>query len=185
MDCSTPSAMPSSLRSRLGELAFAFASEIVDAIRSSSLQELLAQSSGATGVGRTAGHSPRSAASGRRGRLARRSESDIEGVSDRIATLLRKHRGGLRAEQIRQELGLPASELSRPLKQGLSSGRFSKTGRKRATVYFLKNDAGGKGGGVSKIAKRRTATRRKRAAEKPVERKDKETAASSDGVGAS
>jgi hypothetical protein len=174
--------MPSSLRSRLGELAFEFASEIVEAIRSSSLQELLAQSSGAAGVGRKAGHSVRS---GRRGRLVRRSESDIEEVSDRIATLLRKHRGGLRAGQIRHELGLPASELSRPLKQGLSSGRFSKTGRKRATVYFLKNDAGAKGGGVSKIAKRRTAVRRKRAAQKPVERKDKETPASSDGVGAS
>ena len=71
---------------------------------------------------------------------------------DRIHDLLQKSSGGLRAEQIREALGVEAKELPRPLADGLSSGRFTKTGQKRATTYFA--GSGGGGGAKSGGAKR-------------------------------
>jgi len=135
--------MPTSLRSRLDDLASSFASEVLVAIRASSLEELL---------GATPGHSRRSpaaatrisrAAGGRASRLARRSATDISNVVGRIAVLLGQHPKGLRAEQIRRELGLLAKEMPRPLKEALGTGRLGKSGQKRATTYFLKS--GGRG----------------------------------------
>jgi hypothetical protein len=63
---------------------------------------------------------------------------DIAGVIDRIVGLLRQSAGGLRAEQIRQKLGLLAKELPRPLKDALASGQLGKSGQKRATTYVYK-----------------------------------------------
>ena len=65
-----------------------------------------------------------------------------------IVGLLSDNPAGLRAEQIRQKLGLQAKELPRPLKEGLEGGRLSKVGRKRATTYFA-------GAGSSGASKRR------------------------------
>jgi hypothetical protein len=84
--------------------------------------------------------------------LPRRSANDIAQVVERIVALLRQSSKGLRAEQIRQKLGLQAKELPRPLKEALDSGRLSKSGQKRATTYFLKGS-----GGASKPTGRATA----------------------------
>jgi len=66
----------------------------------------------------------------------RRSRSDIGDAVDAIVALLRRHPEGLRAEQIRAELGLASKELPRPIAEGLLTRRLRKTGRKRATTYF-------------------------------------------------
>lgn len=144
--------MPTSLRNRLNELASTFAASVLAAIRGASLEELLAESSSASG-GRggaraaSRASSPAAAAPKRRGgRLPRRSAGDIEGVIDRIVGLLKESPEGLRAEQIREQLGLQAKELPRPLKEALDSGRLSKSGQKRATTYFAKGSGGGKAG---------------------------------------
>ncbi|MBX3234317.1 MAG: hypothetical protein KIT84_21630 [Labilithrix sp.] len=84
---------------------------------------------------------------GRPGRLGRRSMADISKVIDDIAALLQKHPGGLRAEEIRRELGVQSKELPRPLADGLAAGRFSKQGQKRATTYF---PGGAKSAGATK-----------------------------------
>jgi len=42
---------------------------------------------------------------------------------------------GLRAEQIRQKLGLAANEMPRVLKQGLSTKTIKAKGQKRSTTY--------------------------------------------------
>jgi len=141
--------MPNSLRDRLSELASSFASNVLDAIRAVSLDELLAESSGP--VRRSAATTPvRSAAGGgaarRRGRLPRRSVRDIAKVVERIVVLLKRHPSGLRAEQIRDELGLEAKELPRPLKEGLDGGSLQKSGQKRATTYFAKTASSAKAG---------------------------------------
>jgi hypothetical protein len=140
--------MPPSLRSNLDELASSFANDVLHAIRSASIEELLAESMG--GGRRVAARteaavsSPATsrapAAGGRRraGRLARRSAGDIAGVVDRIVGLLRASPKGLRAEQIRQKLGFQSKELPRPLKEAVDTGRLGKSGRKRATTYFVK-----------------------------------------------
>ena len=136
--------MPLSLRNRLNELAASFSAGVLDAIRGASLEELLSESPGgkARAVARTPVRSvasaPAAEAPSRRrpGRLPRRSAGDISQAVDKIVALLGDNPAGLRAEQIRQKLGLQAKELPRPLKEGLDGGRLSKVGRKRATTYF-------------------------------------------------
>jgi hypothetical protein len=133
----------SSLRQKLSDLASTFADSVLDAIRTASIDELTGQASG--------GHRPAARATapngasvaaprGRRrgGRLARRSAGDIAGVIEQISGLLRSSPKGLRAEEIRQKLGLEAKELPRPLKEAVDAGRLGKSGQKRATTYFLK-----------------------------------------------
>ena len=144
--------MPSSLRNRLSELAASFSAGVLDAIRGASLEELLSESPGGktraparvpvrAGVHATAAAVVTGAAAPSRrrrngGRLPRRSAGDISQAVENIVGLLGENPGGLRAEQIRQKLGLQAKELPRPLKEGLEGGRLSKVGRKRATTYF-------------------------------------------------
>ena len=62
-----------------------------------------------------------------------------------IVGALQKAGEGLRAEQIRETLGVEAKELPRPLAEAISSGRITKSGQKRATTYY----AGGSGGGAA------------------------------------
>src|SRR5258708_23609517 len=131
--------MPSSLRSRLNELAASFSAGVLDAIRGASLEELLSESPRGKSRAPVRGVAPALAAARARrrgGRLPRRSAGDIAQAVEKIVALLGDHAGGLRAEQIRQKLGLQAKELPRPLKEGLDGGRLSKVGRKRATTYF-------------------------------------------------
>ncbi|MGD0674920.1 MAG: hypothetical protein ABSC94_05840 [Polyangiaceae bacterium] len=134
--------MPGSLRSQLAELAEGFATSVLDAIRGASLEELLTEGSGRPArparsealTARTA--KPTRASSP--GRLPRRSAEDIAGILESVVALVKKHAEGLRAEQIRAELGMQAKELPRVLKEGLSSKKLKSKGQKRATTYFAK-----------------------------------------------
>ncbi|HEY5243028.1 MAG TPA: hypothetical protein VIJ22_16225 [Polyangiaceae bacterium] len=155
--------MPSSLRRNLDDLASSFANDVLRAIRSASIAELLAESMG--GGRRVAARSvtavsspaaPRAPAAGgrrRAGRLARRSAGDIAGVVDRIVGLLRASPKGLRAEQIRQKLGFQSKELPRPLKEAVDTGRLGKSGQKRATTYFAKGAPAPKAASTVAVAK--------------------------------
>jgi hypothetical protein len=132
------------LRSQLDALASSFANAVVDAIRGASLQELLA-----TG-GKRGEPAPRRAPSAaaaaparpakgaRSGRLKRRSAEDIGKILDEVVSLVKSKKDGMRAEEIRTDLGLQSKELPRVLKEGLTSKRLRKSGQKRATVYFSK-----------------------------------------------
>jgi len=150
--------MATSLRAHLNELASSFASGVLAAIRTASIEDLLAES----GSGRRL-PSVRVAGAARTvrgsGRLARRSAEDIGRVLERITGLLRGTPRGLRAEEIRQRLNLLSKELPRPLKEGLATGRLGKSGNKRATTYFLK------GGG------RAAAPAAKKAGRRPARKK--------------
>src|SRR5579859_3702199 len=108
-----------SLRNQLSDLASSFADAILEAIRASSLEELLAQGGAGRGPKRGPGR-PRGAHA-KVGRLPRRSAEDIANELSKIVTLVKKTKGGLRAEQIRTELGLQAKELPRVLKEGLAT----------------------------------------------------------------
>ena len=120
----------SNLRMTLDHLASVFASSVLDAIRGASLQEILAESAGggarrpgrprleatvATEASHAGAPSSPAGARRRRGRLARRSAGDISQIVDSIVSLLERRSDGLRAEQIRAELGLEAKELPRPI----------------------------------------------------------------------
>lgn len=146
----------STLRTSLNDLAASFTSAVLAAIRSANLEELLAETrdgrapaavpqrrAAANGVHatparatpRAAGRGPVAAARSP-GRLRRRSQEEIADVLDQLVSVLKKNKGGLRAEQIREELGLQAKEMPRVLKEGLSTQKLKSKGQKRATTYF-------------------------------------------------
>jgi hypothetical protein len=135
----------STLKHRLDSLASAFASEVVRAIQSASLEELLGEVGGKRGPGRpprsqaAAPALPAARSSTRRpGRLPRRSSADIKATLDKVHGLLKSSKGGLRAEQIRTALSLDVREMPRVLKEGIASKKLSSKGQKRATTYFAK-----------------------------------------------
>ena len=80
---------------------------------------------------------------------------------DAIVDAVAKSPSGLRAEQIREHLGVEAKELPRPLADAIAQGRITKSGQKRATTYF-KGGAEGGGSGGSKRGGRRAGGRKKR-----------------------
>lgn len=130
--------MSTSLQSTLNELATSFADSILQAIRGASLEELLGSNAQARANGRAArAAAPVVRKAGRAGgRLQRRSAEDIARSLGDVVSLVKKHKEGLRAEQIRQLLGLQAKEMPRILKEGLEKRELKSKGRKRATTYF-------------------------------------------------
>jgi hypothetical protein len=132
--------MASSLRSALNDLASNFAASVLNAIQGASLEDLLGEAVGARrGPGRPrrtpsmGGGKPTRAP--RTGRLKRRSPEDIALALDQVVALVKKHKGGLRAEQIRAQLGMQAKEMPRVLKEGLSTKKLKSKGQKRSTTY--------------------------------------------------
>ena len=153
----------SNLRNTIESLASQFATSVLAALRSASIDELTEVAGRGAAVRRGPGRpraessdtasaapSKRGGARGRGGRLGRRTQNDISRMVESIVDVLSKSGGGLRSEQIRSALGVEAKELPRPLAEALSSGRVTKTGQKRATTYFA-----GSGGGSSAAPKRR------------------------------
>jgi hypothetical protein len=141
--------MSTSLRQRLDDLATAFANGVLLAIRSASIEDLLAESGGGRRIAAraiAAEAAPSRGARRRTGRLPRRSAADIGQVIDSIVALVKQSPRGLRAEVIRKKLDLQAKEMPRPLKEAVEAGRLGKSGQKRATTYFAK------GGGAARPA---------------------------------
>jgi len=153
--------MPESLRTRIHDLASAFAESLLRAIRGASLQELLGERPGRPPREAAGGEPSAPRASSRRGRLPRRSAADIARVVEKIVSLLKQNPKGLRAEQIRDKLGLQSKELPRPLQEALDGGRIAKSGQKRSTTYFIKGRTGGGGSSAGARRGRRAVPARK------------------------
>ncbi len=153
--------MSTSLRRQLDDLASTFTLGVLHAIRSASIEDLLAESGGrrfaARAMAAAAGAAGR--ARNRTGRLPRRSAADIGQVIDRIVALVKQSPKGMRAEQIRQKLDMQAKEMPRPLKEAVEAGRLSKSGQKRATTYVAKG-----GAAARKAPSARKGSRARRAA---------------------
>ncbi len=154
----------SNLRSTIENLASQFAGSIIEALRSASMNELLDVAGGTVrrgrpraGAGDTVSSTP-SPRRGRGGRLGRRTAADIGRMIESIVDALQKSSSGLRAEQIREALGVEAKELPRPLADAIMQGRITKSGQKRATTYF----AGGEGGASKRRGGRRPAKKTSR-----------------------
>ncbi len=131
--------MSNSIHFQLSELATLFAQEVLATVRSVSLGELLAAPHGDEGAPRPNEATTRKSPSVGRssGRLPRRSAQEIAGTLEKIVRLVKGHKTGLRAEQIRQELGLSPKEMPRILKEGLSTNQLKSKGQKRATTYLV------------------------------------------------
>src|SRR3954447_10833623 len=133
--------MSNSLQNTITHLASTFATDILNALRGMSLEEILAATGKAPGARTAAASRPSAPAAQRKapkGRLGRRSPADIAGTVNQIVALLQKHKGGLRSEQIRSQLGLDKKEMPRPLAEGLAAKKLTKKGQKRSTTYFAR-----------------------------------------------
>jgi hypothetical protein len=133
----------STLRSALADLTAKFTDGILDAIRSASLDELMGEKTGnwpPAGARRRRGPAPtramRAATATMSGRLPRRSAEDIAALLDQVIGAVKKQKEGMRAEPIRESLGLEAKEMPRVLKEGLATKKLKSKGQKRATTYF-------------------------------------------------
>ena len=139
------------LNSQLQDLARSFAEQIVEAIRVTSLQELVVPRDGGSVVGNgrrarvaSGGGGPPDVVStlpkrrGRNGRLPRRSAEEIAKELDKIVLLVKTHKEGMRAEEIRAKLGMIPKEMPRILKEGIAKKKLATKGQKRATTYFAK-----------------------------------------------
>ncbi len=156
-----------SLQKSIASLAETFASSVLAAIRSASLDEILAEGKGvrttfkptsvtATPVRRGPGR-PRKVVSatpaptngvaakatpvakkGKGGRLPRRSEADLQKVVGLIVGALKSAPEGLRSEHLQKVLKLDKKEISGPIALALSEKKISKKGQKQSTTYFAK-----------------------------------------------
>jgi hypothetical protein len=133
------------LRSQLNALAANFAQQVLTAIQGSSLEELVGSGGRSVENGRSArivtaaAASPSVRKAGRKpGRLPRRSADEIAALLNKIILLVKTHKEGMRAEEIRSALGMEAKEMPRILKEGISKKKLTTKGQKRATTYFAK-----------------------------------------------
>jgi hypothetical protein len=136
------------LRSQLDALAASFANQIMAALKGASLQELVGSQGEGRGGGRRADRADKGAhpdlpseplaRSGKNGRLRRRSEDEIQAILAKVVLLVKTHKEGMRAEEIRVKLGLLPKEMPRILKQGIATKKLTSKGNKRATTYFAK-----------------------------------------------
>ena len=144
-----------SLKDAVADLSEAFATMLLEAVGKASLGELADLANGGTSsaparrgrpVGSTNKTSSKKSAKGKR---VRRTVADLDAAASKIVAFVKKHKNGVSAETIREELGLERKELPRPIKHALSQRLISKKGQKRATLYF----AGGKSSGGAKKSK--------------------------------
>jgi hypothetical protein len=134
----------SDLRSSLESLASSFADAVLEAIRTASLDELV--SGGERTASRTrrprdwarALPEVRGGRSGRKNGRSRRSPTQIAGALEQVVALVKKHKDGLRSEEIRAELGMQATEMPRVLTEGLSTKVLRSKGQRRGTRYFAR-----------------------------------------------
>ena len=137
-----------SLRSQLDALASTFATQIVAVVQGASLQEIAATSGREVGGGRRARLADNGAGQpnlvsvpkrgGKPGRLPRRSAEEISKLLGKIVLLVKTHKEGMRAEEIRSKLGMQAKEMPRILKEGVATKKLTTKGQKRATTYFAR-----------------------------------------------
>ena len=134
----------------LQALASKFADDVMSAIRSAPVSELLGEEAPARPrTHATNGVSAKKPAAKAKpveanGRLARRGPEEIEKTVGSILGLLAKNPAGMRSEQIRAALSMEAKEMPRPLAAAIESKRVTTKGQKRATTYFLKGASAGK-----------------------------------------
>ncbi len=130
--------MPNAFRIQLSNLQSALVEAILSAARSCPLDELF----GTAGVAREERFAPGAGGNGARrfpgssDESRPRSAEDVGKTLDLVVLLLRGQKGGLRAEHLRQKLGVPKEVMSRVLNQGLASKRITRTGERRTTTYF-------------------------------------------------
>lgn len=174
------------LHASLQELTTAFVQSLVASIRSMPISEINGDGGHETHshsarehTAPARAHAPRAVTASTKaakapkgvkgGRLARRTPEQIAEAVVSVVALVHKHPDGLRAEDIRNELGLDVREVPRVLKQGIEAGQLKiVSGQKRSTTYGV--GRGGKASAKPKSAKKPVAhaSAKKKAPKKAV-----------------
>lgn len=129
--------MTTSLRTTIHELSRAFAAQLLDALRATSLDEILAEARGGAPAKKTGkAAAPAKAPARTRATTVQQIVSTV--TVDAIVSILKKHKGGLRAELLRKELGAAKPAFNYHASKAIAEGKIRKTGQKRATTYFAK-----------------------------------------------
>jgi hypothetical protein len=123
--------MPSTLSSSLESLVTKFVDDILSTVRSG-LDEAV------FGEGREE-RAPRPTPKPTR---ARRRNQDVSGEMERIVAAVGRHEGGIRAEEVRKELGIEKRIFVRAVQRLLAGRQLRKTGEKRRTTYFVAGKRG-------------------------------------------
>ncbi len=138
------------LRAQLNTIAADFANQIMATLRGASLHELVSSGGGgnvangrrarvaAGGDREPEPVSPPPAGKGKAGRLPRRSAEEISQMLGKIVLLVKTHKEGMRAEEIRSALGMQSKEMPRILREGIATKKLTTKGQKRATTYFAR-----------------------------------------------
>src|SRR5262245_36160670 len=100
-----------SLQAQIQSLAEQFAQSILDAIRGASLDELAGGTRRGPGRPRLARPGRPARAGGGGGKRIRRSTEQLQTTLSNIVELVKKHKDGLRSEQIQAALGLTRKEI--------------------------------------------------------------------------
>ena len=116
------------------ELSLNLARDILQALKHASLDELVAER------GPSANARARMSA-GAAAPRHRRSDAEIEKLTEKIVGVVRAHAQGISAEELKAILKLPSGRASqkiiaRPIALALASKRVRKRGTRRATRYF-------------------------------------------------
>ena len=124
------------LKTTIESLAQDFAVGVLAAIRSASLQDILAETSSRDGRN-GAVKGARAAATAAPAGKAKSNGGGGDTLSA-VTSLLSSTPSGLRAEQIRQQLKLDKPTVTKTLTKALAAGVVKKQGQKRATTYFAR-----------------------------------------------
>lgn len=133
------------LKLTIESLAADFARGVLTALRTASLQDILAQSNASASTKATSAKALGAALGQKRGpgRPAKNAgkASAVAASGDSLASvvsLLSSKPEGLRAEDIRKTLGIDKPTVTKILKKALATKALKKQGQKRATTYFAR-----------------------------------------------
>ncbi len=128
------------LNATITSLAQNFAQQLVEALRSLSLEEILAGTGFSAAKRTSAPTSSKSKSNAKPNAKPKAAPAAHAGALsvDAIVAVLRKHKGGLRAELLRRELGAPKPAFNYHVGKAIAAKRVTKRGVKRATTYTAK-----------------------------------------------
>lgn len=150
----------SSIQESMTAISGDIAEVVMEAIRELSLDDLM----GSVVGGRSKATAKSSSKKSSGGKRVRRSAEALQEMAEQIASYVRKHKDGVSAENIREELDIERKDIPRPIAEALSQKLISKRGQKRATLYF----AGGKSASPKKATKKASP---KKASKKKAKKK--------------
>lgn len=127
------------LQDRIQAAVKVFVEDILEALRTATLDELTGVTGAPQGVRTEKPVAAAKPAKSKGGRLPRRSDADIQADVDKIVALVSKNPDGIGAEALRVELGFDKRAMPKPIKVALEMGALRKEGEKRSTLYFVTN----------------------------------------------